>query len=105
MSLGCGDLQGDVAAPDKFINVLGPCVGRWVAATETEEDRHFFHVLEPITQTQINFSHGAYADDMFRMGLGEDAEQASSRVQDWDRALAAHVSEPTGLQQNRDKKK
>eukprot|EP00959_Pyramimonas_sp_CCMP1952_P319597 6687345-Pyramimonas_sp.AAC.1 len=84
MSLGCGDLQGDVAAPDKFINVLDPRVDRWAAATETEEDRNFFHVLEPITQTHINFSHGAYADDMFRMVLSEDAGQASSRVQDWD---------------------
>ena len=42
MSLGCGDLQGDVAAPDKFINVLDPCVDRWIAATETDEDRDFF---------------------------------------------------------------
>ena len=61
-------------------------------------------MLEPITQTWINFSHGAYADDMFRMGLSEDAQTASSRIQEWDRALAAHVSEPTGLQQNTDKK-
>eukprot|EP00959_Pyramimonas_sp_CCMP1952_P049404 1031997-Pyramimonas_sp.AAC.2 len=38
------------------------------------------------------------------MGLSEDAQTASSRVQEWGRALAAHVSEPTGPQHNTDSK-
>ena len=104
LSLGCGDLQGDVGAPDKFINVLDPCVDRWIQQSESAKDREFFHVIEPVTQKLVNFSYGSNADDMFRMGLCTDAKEAAARIREWDSLLHVHVSVPTGLCQNADKK-
>ena len=48
LALGCGDPQGDGAAPDKFLHLFDPRIDRWVDATETAFERTYFMSLNRI---------------------------------------------------------
>ena len=69
LAAGCGDLQGDQAAPDKFLQLFDPRVDRWVASTADAAEKEFFLVMDPITGTTVDTSYGTYADDLARFGL------------------------------------
>jgi len=107
--LGCGDLQGDKAAPDKFLQVFDPRVQRWVEATITEDEREFFTIKEPYTGTEVDVSYGTYADDLVRLGLNPQGDtvvqEAARKLREWDEALEMHVTQDTHLRQNTDKKR
>eukprot|EP00959_Pyramimonas_sp_CCMP1952_P158513 3315427-Pyramimonas_sp.AAC.1 len=103
-ALGCGDLQGDQSAPDRFLQVFDPAVDEWVDQTRTASERDFFTVTDPVSRIAVDVSYGAYADDLERSGLANGALEAVRKIESWDEALEKFVADPINLRQNSDKK-
>ena len=107
LDLGCGDLQGDRSAPDRFTCLYDPRLMEWVDATTDLDERSVFQVVEEVTGAAVNLSYTTFADDNTRIVLlGKDKpdEEAMRKIQEWDDGLVTHVQETTQLAQNVDKK-
>eukprot|EP00971_Amphidinium_carterae_P352980 6492786-Amphidinium_carterae.1 len=103
-AIGCGDLQGDAAAPEKFACTFDPLVERWVQNSADDSDKAFFHVVDPCYHVPLDLSFGNFADDVFRIGLANTAATAAAKLRMWDEAMHDSIQVPTRLAQNPAKK-
>ena len=105
MTIGCCDLQGDKAAPDRFLQAYDPRIAQWVRETTVQSELDLFSVTEPVTKCAVDASFVTYADNLGRLGVHTGAESGAKKIADWDDKLLIYVSDPNGLFQNIDKNK
>ncbi|CAE8582237.1 unnamed protein product [Polarella glacialis] len=102
ISPGCGDLQGDTAAPHKFLRVYNKLLARWKQKTSTEFEDSIFQLRDPLSGKKVSTSMIAFADDLCRVALCPSVFSFSRCYEDWNRKLDAELA-TAGLGQKRQK--
>eukprot|EP00972_Heterocapsa_arctica_P001583 227489-Heterocapsa_arctica.AAC.1 len=65
-STGCGDMQGDVLAPVKFMQAFAPSVERAIKASQSWADQLMLYAWDPLTGAVSDLYYVLYADDLGR---------------------------------------
>ncbi|CAE8603841.1 unnamed protein product [Polarella glacialis] len=82
---GCGDMQGDSVAPEKFTLVYEPLVSSWQQRTRTASEKSgILTATDPVSGALVDLSFALYADDLVRVGVCDSAEHAARRLNTWD---------------------
>ncbi|CAE8600511.1 unnamed protein product, partial [Polarella glacialis] len=98
----CGDLQGDTAAPQKFLRVYKKLLARWKYRTSTEFEDSIFQLRDPTSGKKVSTSMIAFADDLCRVTLCLSFFSFVRCFEEWNRKLDTELA-TAGLGQNREK--
>ncbi|CAE8657128.1 unnamed protein product [Polarella glacialis] len=82
---GCGDMQWDSVAPEKFTLIYEPLVHAWHSRTRSSvEKTGILTAIDPVCGELVDLSFAMFADDLARIGICDTVEHAIRRLNAWD---------------------
>eukprot|EP00972_Heterocapsa_arctica_P036338 5348096-Heterocapsa_arctica.AAC.1 len=81
-----GDIQGDVAAPQKCCLSFDAVQEEMAADSRTMLEERALEFVEPLSGSLHHAGHVRYADDLLTVGLANSFRQVAWRALGWDRS-------------------